>query len=179
MRSCYQKTSPSKNDYLDYIFKGRSGFRPFFLDRIYPEFMKIFLISILITGAFYSANSFALCDADPKKVEQGPCKDVILIQKTGFNEYPAEKLNEDQARAAEAKVKVVDKDYLSEAKNSALDMLIKASSEYKKGTITKDQYIQIANQVSQMAEYANNNKVCANMGLTGNCDKLVVSTPKK
>ncbi|MEA9357557.1 hypothetical protein SHI21_15115 [Bacteriovorax sp. PP10] len=144
--------------------------------------MKIFLMSMLFSGAFYSANSFATCQGyEELRPSKNPCNDVIVYNE-GKNEYPADKLKEDQARAAEAKVKVVDKDYLSEAKNSALDMLIKASNEYKKGTITKDQYIQIANQVSQMAEYANNNKTeskCVNTGLTGNCDKLVVSTPKK
>jgi hypothetical protein len=144
--------------------------------------MKIFLVGLFFLGAFCSADSFATCmgyeELQPSK---DPCNDVILYN-DGKNEYPADKLKEDQARATEAKAKVVDKDYLSEAKNSALDMLVKASSEYKKGTITKDQYIQIANQVSQMAEYANNNKTeskCVNTGLTGNCEKLLVSIPKK
>lgn len=133
---------------------------------------------MFLTGVVCSSNSFAKCAVDPTKTVQTPCHDVILIESNSFNEYPADKLKEDQSKTAKA----LDKDYLSEAKNSALDMLIKAASEYKKGAITKDQYIQVANQVSQMAEYANNNKTeskCVNTGLTGNCDKLVVSTPKK
>jgi len=46
-------------------------------------------------------------------------------------------------------------DYIRGAKDSSVDMLIKASEKYKTGAITKEQYIQIALQVSQMAEYYN------------------------
>lgn len=132
--------------------------------------MKIFLISMLFTGVMYSSNSFAKCAAEHK----GPCNDYIITEKSNdLNEYPAEKLKEDHAKAdAAVKKKVVDKDYLYEAKNSAIKMLIQASKFYKDGAITKEQYIKVADQVSMMAEYADANN-CINMGLTGSCEENV------
>jgi hypothetical protein len=50
-------------------------------------------------------------------------------------------------------------DYIKSAKDSSVDMLIKASKKYKDGAITKDQYIQVALQVSQMAEYYNKTNI--------------------
>ena len=50
-------------------------------------------------------------------------------------------------------------DYIKVAKESSFEMLIKASAKYKEGTITKDQYIQVALQVSQMADYYNKTKL--------------------
>lgn len=44
-------------------------------------------------------------------------------------------------------------DYLKVATNNSLDMLIAASQKYKEGTITKDQYIEVAFYVSKMADY--------------------------
>lgn len=146
--------------------------------------MKQNLLLTLLFAALYSSNGLAKCaDGTP---DCPPCMDVIAIPSTN-NEYPAEKLKEDQAKAALEKAGketkfVADKDYLNEAKSSAIDMLIIAAAKYKEGTITKDQYIEVANQVSKMAEYANSNSSeskCVNMGLTGNCEKLVVSVPKK
>ncbi|MDO9184339.1 MAG: hypothetical protein Q7U04_18130 [Bacteriovorax sp.] len=49
-------------------------------------------------------------------------------------------------------------DYIKSTNNSSIEMLIKASAKYKAGTITKDQYTQVALQVSQMADYYNHVK---------------------
>lgn len=46
-------------------------------------------------------------------------------------------------------------DYIKTANNSSTSMLIEASAKYKAGKITKDQYVEIALQVSQMADYYN------------------------
>lgn len=135
--------------------------------------MKTFLISMFLTGAFYSSNLSAKCMADPKKTVQPPCNDVFVASiSNNLNEYPVEKLKEDNAKADAAVKKVVDKDYLYEAKNSAIKMLIQASKFYKDGAITKEQYIKVADQVSMMAEYADANN-CINMGLTGSCEENV------
>lgn len=60
-------------------------------------------------------------------------------------------------------------DYIKEANNSSIDMLIKASKKYKDGEITKDQYVEIALQVSGFANYTNKvtSETKANGGSTG------------
>jgi hypothetical protein len=45
--------------------------------------------------------------------------------------------------------------FIKETKDSSVNMLITASAKYKNGEITKDQYVQIALQVSQTADYYN------------------------
>lgn len=57
--------------------------------------------------------------------------------------------------------KIENADYIKGVKDSSIEMLITASAKYKSGIISKDQYIQIALQVSQTAEYYNKNKKLA------------------
>lgn len=45
--------------------------------------------------------------------------------------------------------------YIRSVKDSSIEMLIKASEKYKSGLISKEQYITVALQVSQMADYYN------------------------
>lgn len=173
MQSCYQKRFPHKIDYLDNILTGLIDFCPFFLNRIYPEYMKqkINLLLLLLMG--FSSNAFGKCV--PGTVDCPPCmKDVKASN--NVNEYPTEKLKEDQKKAEGIiKTDVIDKDYLYEAKNSAVKMLVQASKFYKDGAITKEQYIKVADQVSMMAEYADVHSYkdvdCRDPGVAGKCNK--------
>ncbi|MDO9182982.1 MAG: hypothetical protein Q7U04_11270 [Bacteriovorax sp.] len=55
--------------------------------------------------------------------------------------------------------------YIKQTKESSVDMLIQASAKYKSGAISKDEYVQIALQVSQTADYYN--KVSTSVAATG------------
>lgn len=131
------------------------------------------LLLLLVMG--FSSNAFGKCL--PGTVDCPPCmKDVKTSISNNGNEYPAEKLKEDQKKAeAVIKADVIDKDYLYEAKNSAVKMLIQAAKFYKDGAITKEQYIKVADQVSMMAEYADVHSYkdvdCKDPGVAGKCNK--------
>ncbi|MDO9183496.1 MAG: hypothetical protein Q7U04_13865, partial [Bacteriovorax sp.] len=46
-------------------------------------------------------------------------------------------------------------DFIKSSNESSINMLIEASKKYKAGSLTQDQYIKVALQVSQMADYYN------------------------
>lgn len=77
---------------------------------------------------------------------------------TGANVEYEEKVNQPTARAAIVPPPSSDGnniDYIKAVNNSSIDMLINASKKYKEGALTKDQYIEVALQVSGMADYTN------------------------
>lgn len=76
---------------------------------------------------------------------------------------------EENAKALEAaqKFKQTQEDeYIKQAAESAMNMLAEATSKYKAGQITKEQFLEISLQAGQMASYKKQGQ-CLNMGLTG------------
>lgn len=79
----------------------------------------------------------------------------VIHEKVAVNEAAKEVVKRSVANIDQ---KIENADYIKEVKDSSIEMLITASAKYKSGIISKDQYIQIALQVSQTAEYYNKNK---------------------
>jgi hypothetical protein len=79
----------------------------------------------------------------------------IIHEKVAGNEAAKEPV---KRSVANLDPKIENADYIKGVKDSSIEMLITASAKYKSGIISKDQYIQIALQVSQTAEYYNKNK---------------------
>lgn len=141
--------------------------------------MKKNLSLILFLTVLYSSNGFSKCVEGT--VNCPPCMESGKVAPLKNGEKSADTLKEDQEKSASQKTaneSPEEKNYLNEAKNSAVEMLVAAAAKYKAGAITKDQYIQIANQVAQMAEYANNNSN-ENTDQGEGYAKLAVLPPKK
>nr|BDT27734.1 hypothetical protein BHI3_12000 [Bacteriovorax sp. HI3] len=91
---------------------------------------------------------------------------------TGANVLYEEKQNAGQAQKTTAAVaptsssSVGNMDYIKSVTNSSIEMLIEASKKYKAGSLSKDQYIEVALQVGAMADY--NKKVDTATKANGN-----------
>lgn len=80
----------------------------------------------------------------------------IIHQKVAESNEPVKEVIKRSVAHSDSKIE--NADYIKEVKDSSIEMLISATKKYKSGIISKDQYIQIALQVSQTADYFNKNK---------------------
>jgi hypothetical protein len=114
------------------------------------------IVLLTIFPANFSYATTAYGEGICATFADGHSECISDVDKNGEMALNLKKKASDSFKSADSKSTTSDKsDYNNRAKESAIDMLIKATQKYKEGSLSKDKYVEVAIQVSQMAEYAN------------------------